>query len=127
MRLFKTIEYSPRNFPMNLQKFSEPFLTHATEARFFSLSREKNRADALIKIPNSSPRDGLQKLIQQINHASCLAILYEDIQVGTQDAKCTKWLKLMGYPVYVSVASLRTRSPWVREVLYICNRDPFRG
>lgn len=29
---------------------------------------------------------GLQKLIQQINHASCLAILYEDIQ-GTQDAK----------------------------------------
>lgn len=58
-------------------------------------------------------RDGLQKLIQQINHASCPAILYEDIQVGTQDAKCTKWLKLMGYPVYVSVASLRTSSPWV--------------
>lgn len=42
-------------------------------------------------------RDGLQKLIQQINHASCLAILYEDIQVGTQDAK---WLKLMGYTPY---------------------------
>jgi len=39
-----------------------------------------------------------KKLIQQINHASYLVMLYENIQVGTQDAKCTKWLKLMGLP-----------------------------
>lgn len=91
---------------------------HAIEVTF--LRQEEKRA---INKNSEQLRDGLQKLIQQINHASCLAILYEDIQVGIQDAKCTKWLKLMGYTPYtyqwLAFTHVRLEYRRICEVLYI--------
>jgi hypothetical protein len=80
-------------------------------ARETERKRERERERERERGREREEETDLQKLIQQINHASCPAILYEDIQVGTQDAKRAEWFKLMDYPVYVSVASLRTRLP----------------